>query len=132
MWIHSVVLEIPVINGKANIPQTTSLFFAESRKLEKSIIIKTTNNTILGDDGSTQRTKIAFNSHFKCQMKNDRRFQIFFVLHCLRPLYKVKQDCYVFLSNNRLWLQKSLGPIQSTVMLAIRMYYQCPSRSKFT
>ena len=65
LWEHSAVLEIPVTNRQMNIPHYTSLFLAEVRKNEASVIVKTTEGVIIGDESSVPREKTSFNSHFK-------------------------------------------------------------------
>ena len=126
LWEHSAVLEIPVTNRQMNIPHYTSLFLAEVRKNEASVIVKTTEGVIIGDDSSVPREKTSFDSHFKCRMKNERRCQIFFVIHSARTWYNIKKDCFLFLSEKKMWLQRSPGPIRSTVMLALGFITNVP------
>ena len=55
------------------------------------------------------------------QNENKSLVPFFFVLHSIRPLNKIRQECYVFTSENKLWLHKSPGTIQLMVMLSTVM-----------
>ena len=118
MYYHKTSLDVPVENGRAEVISLAATISLTMKKHDKTMRIATVDGTTIESTRDIPNDSEAFNEYFKCIVitPSERRqyVQMQFVLHSKETFSKIKNENWMTLTINNLWLKLSPGPFKRT------------------